>query len=112
MAATADSIEREENLAGIGCARKRKEDPRFIQGKGNYVDDVQLPGTVFGALVRSPHAHARIKSINKEKALELPGVHAVLTADDLKPLSLHWMPTGCCLGLAGLADEMVVFQMQ
>ena len=112
MAATADSIEREENLAGIGCARKRKEDPRFIQGKGNYVDDVQLPGTVFGALVRSPHAHARIKSINKEKALELPGVHAVLTADDLKPLSLHWMPTLGGDVQAVLADEKVVFQMQ
>jgi carbon-monoxide dehydrogenase large subunit len=112
MAATADSIVREENLAGIGCARKRKEDPRFIQGKGNYVDDVQLPGTVFGALVRSPHAHARIKSINKEKALELPGVHAVLTADDLKPLSLHWMPTLGGDVQAVLADEKVVFQMQ
>ena len=93
MAATAESLERKDKLEGIGCARKRKEDPRFIQGKGTYVDDIKLPGMVYGALVRSPHAHARIKSINKEKALALPGVITVLTADDLKPLSLHWMPT-------------------
>ncbi len=46
MAATAESIERKEKLEGIGCARKRKEDPRFIQGKGTYVDDIQLPGMV------------------------------------------------------------------
>ncbi len=112
MAATADSVEREEKLAGIGCARKRKEDPRFIQGKGYYVDDVQLPDMLFGSIVRSPHAHARIKSINKEKALAVPGVHAVLTADDLKPLNLHWMPTLGSDVQAVLADEKVVFQMQ
>ena len=93
MTATAESLERKDKLEGIGCARKRKEDPRFIQGKGFYVDDVKLPGMVYGALVRSPLAHARIKSINKEKALALPGVITVLTADDLKPLNLHWMPT-------------------
>jgi carbon-monoxide dehydrogenase large subunit len=93
MATTAESLEREQKLEGIGCARKRKEDPRFIQGKGTYVDDVKLPGMLFADVVRSPYAHARVKSINKEKALALPGVHAVLTAEDLKPLKLHWMPT-------------------
>ena len=112
MAATAESLERQEKLQGIGCSRKRKEDPRFIQGQGSYVDDVQLPGMVYGALVRSPHAHARIKSINKEKALALPGVLAVLTADDLKPLNLHWMPTLGSDVQAVLADEKVAFQMQ
>jgi carbon-monoxide dehydrogenase large subunit len=84
---------REEELKGVGCSRKRKEDPRFIQGKGNYVDDVKLPGMLVGKAVRSPFAHAKIISINKDAALALPGVHAVLTAEDLKPLSLHWMPT-------------------
>ena len=112
MAATTESLERKVKLEGIGCSRKRKEDPRFIQGKGVYVDDINLPGMVYGALVRSPHAHARIKSINKEKALALPGVLAVLTADDLKPLSLHWMPTLGSDVQAVLADEKVAFQLQ
>src|SRR5581483_5867894 len=112
MATTAERVEREAKLEGVGCARKRKEDPRFIQGKGNYVDDLKLPGTVFGVVVRSPYAHARIKSINKDKALKLPGVLAVLTANDLKPLKLHWMPTLAGDVQAVLADEKVCFQYQ
>jgi carbon-monoxide dehydrogenase large subunit len=67
---------------------------------------------LFADMVRSPHAHARIKSINKEKALALPGVHAVITAEDLKPLNLHWMPTLAGDVQAVLADEKVVFQQQ
>ena len=63
-------------------------------------------------IVRSPYAHARIVSIDKSEALALPGVHAVLTADDLKPLSLHWMPTLAGDVQAVLADEKVHFQMQ
>jgi carbon-monoxide dehydrogenase large subunit len=102
----------EDTIQGIGCSRKRKEDPRFIQGKGNYVDDIKLPGTLFMDVVRSPYAHARIKSINKDAALALPGVHAVLTADDLKPLNLHWMPTLAGDVQAVLADDKVHFQMQ
>ncbi len=47
--------EREDRLEGIGCPRRRKEDIRFIQGKGNYVDDIKLPGQVFGDFVRSPY---------------------------------------------------------
>ncbi len=112
MAASADTLERENKLEGIGCKRRRKEDGRFIQGKGIYVDDVKLPGMLFADFVRSPHAHARIKSIRKERALALPGVHAVLTADDLKPLNLHWMPTLAGDAQAVLADEKVAFQMQ
>ena len=112
MAATAEDISREEALQGIGCSRKRKEDPRFVQGKGNYVDDIKMPGMLFADMVRSPYAHARIKGINKEKALALPGVHAVLTADDLKPLNLHWMPTLAGDVQAVLADEKVHFQYQ
>ena len=112
MATTAESLEREQKLEGIGCARKRKEDPRFIQGKGTYVDDLKLPGMLFADVVRSPYAHARVKSVNKAKALALPGVHAVLTAEDLKPLKLHWMPTLAGDVQAVLADEKVHFQMQ
>ena len=78
MSAAQETLERQDQLQGIGCSRKRKEDPRFIQGKGIYVDDVKLPGMLFGAVVRSPFAHAKIVSINKDKALALPGVHAVL----------------------------------
>lgn len=113
MATAAEElIEREDKIQGVGCARKRKEDPRFIQGKGTYVDDVKLPGMLHADIVRSPFAHARIKSINTEKALALPGVHAVLTAEDLKPLNLHWMPTLAGDKQAVLADEKVAFQYQ
>ena len=58
---------------------KRKERLRFIQGRGNYVDDVNLPHMVYGHMVRSPYAHARIKSINTEAAKKLPGVLAIIT---------------------------------
>ena len=104
--------QREATLGGIGCARKRKEDIRFIQGKGNYVDDIKLPGQVFGDFVRSPYAHARITSIDTERAKAVPGVLAVLTANDLKPLNLHWMPTLAGDTQAVLADEKVHFQNQ
>ena len=67
---------------------------------------------LFGAIVRSPYAHARIKSINKAKALAVPGVVAVLTADDLKPVKLDWMPTLGSDVQAVLADKKVCFQMQ
>ena len=77
----------------MGCKRKRVEDIRFTQGKGNYVDDVKLPGMLHGDFVRSPHAHARVKSINSEEALKVPGVLAVITAETLKTVNLAWMPT-------------------
>ncbi|MEB4593242.1 aerobic carbon-monoxide dehydrogenase large subunit [Candidatus Thiothrix sp. Deng01] len=112
MATSAEGITTQDPIQGIGCSRKRKEDPRFVQGKGNYVDDVKMTGMVYADIVRSPYAHARIKSINKEKALAVPGVHAVLTADDLKPLKLHWMPTLAGDVQAVLADEKVHMQYQ
>ncbi len=104
--------ERVEALGGMGCKRKRVEDARFTQGKGNYVDDLKFPGMLHGDFVRSPYAHARVKSINTDAAMALDGVIAVLTAADLEPLGLHWMPT-----LAGdkqmvLADGKVLFQGQ
>ncbi|HWW46442.1 MAG TPA: aerobic carbon-monoxide dehydrogenase large subunit [Xanthobacteraceae bacterium] len=103
---------REARLEGMGCKRKRVEDIRFTQGKGNYVDDIKLPNMVQGDFVRSPHAHARIKRIDASKALALPGVLAVLTAEDLKPLGLHWMPTLAGDVQAVLADGKVLFQNQ
>ncbi|MFC7050949.1 aerobic carbon-monoxide dehydrogenase large subunit [Emcibacter nanhaiensis] len=104
--------EREEKLEGIGCKRKRVEDVRFTQGKGNYVDDVKLPGMLFGDFYRSPYAHARIKNINKDSALAVPGVVAVVTAEDLIPLNLHYMPTLAGDVQAVLAHEKVLFQNQ
>ncbi len=111
-AVTETSEARAEKLQGIGCKRKRVEDVRFTQGKGNYVDDINLPGMLFGDLVRSPYAHARVKSIDTSKALAVPGVLAVITAETLKTVNLAWMPT-----LAGdvqmvLADGKVLFQNQ
>ena len=104
--------EREATLGGIGCARKRKEDIRFVQGKGNYVDDLKLPGMLFGDFVRSQYGHARIKSIDTSRAKALPGVRAVLTAEDLKPLNLHYMPTLAGDVQAVLAEGKVLFQNQ
>src|ERR1700682_3101884 len=63
----------------IGDSIKRKEDDRFIRGKGNYLDDVVLPGMLHMAIHRSPFAHARIKSINTDAAQAVPGVVAVVT---------------------------------
>lgn len=107
-----DRAERTEKLQGMGCPRKRVEDIRFTQGKGTYVDDVKLPNMTFGDFVRSPHAHARIISIDTSRAVALPGVVAVLTAADLKPLGLHYMPTLAGDVQAVLADEKVLFQNQ
>ncbi len=109
---TPPAEERAAKLEGMGCKRKRVEDIRFTQGKGNYVDDVKLPGMLFGDFVRSPFAHARVKSIDASQAKALPGVIAVLTAADLKPLNLHYMPTLAGDVQAVLADEKVLFQNQ
>ena len=65
--ATPPKEERVAALNGLGTSRKRVEDARFTQGKGNYVDDLKLPGMLFGDFVRSPYAHARVKSINTER---------------------------------------------
>src|SRR5690606_38642070 len=80
-------------IRGYGHRVKRKEDPRFIRGKGNYVDDVSLPGMLSMAIVRSPYAHARIKNIDASRALAMDGVVAVITGKDLEAAGLAWMPT-------------------
>ena len=80
-------------IGGMGHSVRRKEDPRFIRGKGNYVDDLKLPGMLHLDIVRSPMAHARIKSIDTEKAMAIPGVLAVITGKDLEQYNLAWMPT-------------------
>jgi carbon-monoxide dehydrogenase large subunit len=68
-----------------GNSVARIEDVALLRGEGRYVDDIRLPGMLHAAFVRSPHAHAAIRSIDKSAALALPGVKAVLALDDLRP---------------------------
>jgi aerobic carbon-monoxide dehydrogenase large subunit len=76
----------------FGAAVRRREDPRFLRGEGRFVDDITLPGMLHAAYLRSPHAHARIRSIDTARARTMPGVAAVYTHADLarwmKPLPL------------------------
>jgi aerobic carbon-monoxide dehydrogenase large subunit len=71
------------SATGIGAAVRRKEDLRFITGKGNYTDDISRPGETRAVFVRSPHAHAKIKRIDTKAAAGMPGVVAVLTGNQL-----------------------------
>jgi carbon-monoxide dehydrogenase large subunit len=96
----------------MGHSVKRKEDPRFIRGQGHYVDDIQLPGMLYLDIVRSPFAHARIKSINTERALKVPGVLAVITGETLAKYNLHWMPTLMSDTQMVLPTEKVMYQAQ
>jgi carbon-monoxide dehydrogenase large subunit len=78
----------------FGASIKRREDPRLITGKGNFVDDVRIPGTAHAAFVRSPHAHAKIRGIDTAAAKRLKGVLAVYTGKDLSgvnPLPVGWL---------------------
>ncbi|MBI4503647.1 MAG: carbon monoxide dehydrogenase, partial [Gemmatimonadetes bacterium] len=99
-------------IGGMGHSIKRKEDPRFIRGQGNYVDDVKLPGMLYLDIVRSPYAHAKIKKINTEKALKVPGVLAVITGETLKTYNLHWMPTLSSDTQMVLPTDTVMYQSQ
>ncbi len=97
----------------IGFGRMhRKEDVRFLRGQGNYVDDVNLPGMLHSAILRSPFAHARIVSIDTSAAEALPGVVAVITGETLAGLGLAWMPTLSYDTQAVLATDKVRFQGQ
>ncbi len=70
-------------VEGIGASVVRKEDRRFITGKGRYVDDIKLLGMTHAHFIRSPHAHAKIKSINSSAAMKMPGVVGVLTGQQI-----------------------------
>ena len=69
----------------FGARVARLEDPTLLTGRGRFVDDIRLAGALHACFVRSPHAHAAIRSIDASAARAMPGVHAVLTADDLPP---------------------------
>ncbi|MBU8880735.1 molybdopterin-dependent oxidoreductase [Bacillus sp. FJAT-29790] len=85
----------------VGARLKRKEDPKLITGNGYFSDDIQLPGMLHAAILRSPHAHAVIKSINVEEALKSPGVIAIYTGKDLEgkigPVPSSWLVPGANL---------------
>jgi carbon-monoxide dehydrogenase large subunit len=87
------TIEPEAEKHAMGVRMKRKEDPRFIQGRGRYLDDIVLPGMLYLALVHSPYPHAKIVKIDKSSALAVDGVVAVLTGEDLAAHGLAWIPT-------------------
>jgi aerobic carbon-monoxide dehydrogenase large subunit len=102
----------EIKIGGLGASRRRVEDNRFIRGKGNYVDDIVLPGMLHMEILRSPVAHARIVSIDTSKAWEIPGVRLVLTGEMLATRNLAWMPTLSYDTQAVLATDKVRFQGQ
>src|SRR5437870_12875338 len=100
-------------VCGMGHRMKRKEDPRFIQGKGRYIDDIKLPHMVYMDIVRSPYAHAKITKLDTSAALATPGVLAVITGEDLKKAgNLHWMPTLMSDTQMVLPIEKVVYYAQ
>lgn len=101
----------EETPHGYG-PMKRKEDARFVRGRGQYVDDVVLTGMLHGAVLRSPLAHAKILSVDTSAAEAHPKVHAVITGETLAGLGLAWMPTLSNDTQAVLATDKVRFQGQ
>ena len=100
-------------VAEVGFGRRlRKEDPRFVRGKGTYVDDIVLPDMLHGAVLRSPYAHARIRSIDTSAAEAHPKVKAVITGQLLETLKLAWIPSLSHDVVAVLATDKVRFQGQ
>ncbi|HEY2579206.1 MAG TPA: molybdopterin cofactor-binding domain-containing protein, partial [Streptosporangiaceae bacterium] len=99
-------------LNGAYGPMRRKEDARFIRGRGTFVDDIQLPGMLHGAILRSPLAHARITAIDTMAAEAHPKVRAVITGQTLAGLKLAWMPTLSQDVQAVLATDKVRFQGQ
>src|SRR5256714_9707440 len=96
----------------IGESIKRKEDGRFLRGKGNYLDDIELPAMLHMVILRSPHAHARLKSVDTAVASAMPGVIAVVTGELMAQHKLAWMPTLSYDTQAVLATDKVRFQGQ
>ena len=99
-------------IGGIGHSVKRHEDARFIEGQGNYLDDIELPGMLHMAILRSPVAHARIVSIDTTEAAAVEGVVAVVTGELMDQHGLAWMPTLSGDTQAVLATDKVRYQGQ
>ncbi len=99
-------------IGGIGHSVKRVEDARLIEGQGNFLDDISLPGMLHMALVRSPVAHARIAGIDTSEAAAVDGVVAVVTGELMAQHGLAWMPTLSGDTQAVLATDKVRYQGQ
>ena len=99
-------------IGGIGHSVKRVEDARLIEGQGNFLDDIALPGMLHMALVRSPVAHARINGIDTDAATAVDGVLAVVTGELMAAHNLAWMPTLSGDTQAVLATDKVRYQGQ
>ena len=99
-------------VRGVGHSVKRKEDARFIRGKGQYFDDITLPGMLHMEILRSPYAHARLRSIDTSAAAALPGVVAVVTGELMAEHNLAWMPTLSGDTQAVLVTDKVRYQGQ
>src|SRR5213594_4811184 len=94
----------------IGKSIKRREDPRFITGRGQYVDDLKIPGMTYAAFVRSPHAHAKIRKIDTAAAARHPGVVAVFTGKDMT--GVNSLPCGWDLrkakNIPGVVQDLAI----
>ncbi|MFP5331610.1 MAG: aerobic carbon-monoxide dehydrogenase large subunit [Acidimicrobiia bacterium] len=112
MTTTAHPPRTTPEVGGLGHSVRRKEDDRFIQGAGHYLDDVVLPGMLHMAIVRSPIAHGRIVSIDTSAAMAIEGVVAVVTGEMLAGYNLAWMPTLSGDTQAVLATDKVRYQGQ
>ncbi len=99
-------------IGGIGHSVRRHEDARLVEGQGNFLDDIVLPGMLYLAILRSPVAHARIAGIDTSAAAALDGVVAVVTGDLMAQHGLAWMPTLSGDTQAVLATDKVRFQGQ
>ncbi|NUB16318.1 xanthine dehydrogenase family protein molybdopterin-binding subunit, partial [Azospirillum brasilense] len=82
------------NPTGIGASVRRREDARFLTGRGTYTDDINRPGQTHAVFVRSPYAHARITGIDAAEAMQAPGVIAVLTGADMETDKVGSLPCG------------------
>jgi aerobic carbon-monoxide dehydrogenase large subunit len=112
MTATEQELTTPPEVGGIGHRVHRHEDARFIEGQGNYLDDITLPGMLYMAMLRSPVAHARINSIDTTAASAVEGVVAVVTGDLMAQHGLAWMPTLSGDTQAVLATDKVRYQGQ
>ncbi len=101
-----------EEIRGVGHSVRRVEDDRFIRGRGNYIDDINLPGQLYMAILRSPWAHAKLNGIDSTAASAVPGVIAVVTGELMAQHNLAWMPTLSGDTQAVLVTDKVRFQGQ
>ncbi len=107
-----EAHEAQAEIRGIGHSVRRKEDARFIRGKGNYIDDIHLPGMLYMSILRSPFAHAKLNGIDASRAQAVPGVIAVVTGELMAQHNLAWMPTMSGDTQAVLVTDKVRFQGQ